>query len=80
MRLNMRKTRLALGLTHAEVAAKADIARTTYTNIELGGRDPSLAVALRIKKALGVSGDDIFLVCNVPHCDGHVTNSNASTA
>lgn len=73
MRINMIKRRKKLGLTQKEVAKCVGIARTTYTNIELGDKNPSLQVALRIKEALKTEDDDIFLISNVP--DGNDTQS-----
>lgn len=75
MRVNMVNRRKELSLTQEEVANKSGIARTTYTNIELGDKNPSLAVALRLKKALNVKNDDIFLIINVP--DGNKGNQIA---
>lgn len=66
MRTNMVNRRKKLRLTQEQVANKAGIARTTYTNIELGDKNPSLAVALKIKQALKTDKDDIFLTNNVP--------------
>lgn len=66
MRINMIKRRKKLGLTQKEVAKRVGIARTTYTNIELGDKNPSLQVALRIKEALETEDDDIFLISSVP--------------
>lgn len=40
-------------LTHEEVAVAAKISRSTYTNIELGKRNPSVEVAKAIAKVLG---------------------------
>jgi len=48
------------GMTQQEVATAAKIERVTYTNIELGNKSPSFAVAARIKKALGYHDDNIF--------------------
>jgi DNA-binding XRE family transcriptional regulator len=56
----LKKKRLELGLTHAEVAERAGIERVSYTHIELGINDPSFKVALEIKKILGVTDDGIF--------------------
>ncbi len=56
----MRKRRKALGLTQREMAEKLGIARVTYTNIEGGRKDPSLRVALHIKKLLNCRDDSIF--------------------
>lgn len=73
MRINMINRRKKLGLTQKEVAKRVGIARTTYTNIELGDKNPSLQVALRIKEALEIEDDGIFLVSNVP-----ISNNNQS--
>lgn len=73
MRTNMINRRKELNLTQEEVANKSGIARTTYTNIELGDKNPSLAVALKIKKALKVDDDNIFLIVNVPDSDNTQT-------
>jgi putative transcriptional regulator len=67
----MIKRRKKLGLTQKEVAKRVSIARTTYTNIELGDKNPSLQVALRIKEVLEVEDDDIFLISNVPERNGN---------
>ncbi|WP_212377193.1 helix-turn-helix transcriptional regulator [Alkaliphilus sp. B6464] len=48
------------GFTHAELSKKIDIARTSYTNIENGKKNPSLAVAIRIKNILKYKNDNIF--------------------
>lgn len=56
----MRKRRKAIGLTQKEMAVKLGIARVTYTNIERGKKDPSLRVALLIKKLLKYDDDGIF--------------------
>ena len=66
MRTNLKNRREELGYTHEKVALKAGIARTTYTNIELGAKNPSFDVALKIKKALRTKSDDIFLKSEVP--------------
>lgn len=44
-----------LGLTQEKVANKAGIARTTYAMIEQNNRTPSVNVAKRIAKALGIN-------------------------
>ncbi|MBR8660725.1 helix-turn-helix transcriptional regulator [Brevibacillus sp. NL20B1] len=43
-----------LGLTQEEVAKKAAIARTTYAMIEQDNRKPSVNVAKRLSKVLGI--------------------------
>lgn len=65
MRSRLKDIRLMCGMTQQEVATAAKIERVTYTNIELGNKNPSFAVAARIKKALGYHDDDIFLDMDV---------------
>ncbi len=66
MRVLLREKRLKLGFTQSDIARLTNIARTTYTNIELGFKNPSLEVAIRIKKVLKEEKDEIFLQANVP--------------
>lgn len=66
MREALRNLRIKRGLTHQDVASRAGIARVTYTNIEIGNKNPSLAVAVRIKQALNHTGDEIFLDDGAP--------------
>jgi putative transcriptional regulator len=65
LRGKLKERRVQLGFTHEEVAKMAEIDRTTYTNIELGRKNPSLPVALKIKKALQTESDDIFCLQGV---------------
>lgn len=67
MRVKLKKIREEKNLTQQEVADRAGISRTTYTNIELGNKNPSFEVARNIKCALGERDDDIFLNKNVPN-------------
>jgi transcriptional regulator with XRE-family HTH domain len=50
----LRKARLAAGLTQEELAFKADISRNYVSLLELGEKSPTVQVLLRICKALGV--------------------------
>lgn len=52
MREWLKKKRIEAGFTQEKVANKAGIARTTYAMIEQGKREPSVAVAAKIAKAL----------------------------
>lgn len=61
MRNKLRRIRLEKGLTHEKIAELVGISRATYTNIELGHKNPSFKVAARIKKILDYEKDDIFL-------------------
>lgn len=60
MRCNLRKIRKKKKMTHQAMADKLCIGRSYYTKIELGQRNPSLNLALRIKDVLDYSSDDIF--------------------
>lgn len=67
MRKLLKEQRLNLGFTQLEVAQKVGIARTSYTNIENGTKDPSLKVAIRIKELFNIVDDEIFLQSNDPN-------------
>ncbi|SKC49455.1 helix-turn-helix transcriptional regulator [Maledivibacter halophilus] len=66
MRYNLKNRRKKLGLTHMEISKKVGIARSTYTNIEIGTKNPSFLVAIKIKDVLKVKDDNIFLNINDP--------------
>ena len=53
-------------MTQKQIANEIGVARTTYTNIELGTKNPSLKLAMKIKEVLGVKEDYIFLNIDVP--------------
>jgi putative transcriptional regulator len=57
---NLRRARVRAGLTQAQVAALAGLSRPMYVNIELGRRNPSLDVAIRIAHVLGESVEALF--------------------
>lgn len=60
MRVRVRERRQAMGLSQAELAARAGIARQTLVAIEAGRLVPSVAVALRLARALGCRVEDLF--------------------
>lgn len=60
MREKLKNLRKACGYTQYTIAAALDIARTTYSQIELGTKQPSYKVVLRIKRLLRYDGDDLF--------------------
>lgn len=66
LRVKLKKRREELELTQASLAKMIGIARTSYTNIELGNKNPSLLIAMRIKQILNYDDDDIFLNQYVP--------------
>lgn len=65
MRTNLKVIRENAGLTQKELSQRIGISRSTYTNIELGEKNPSLNVALKLKNELNYYNDDIFLNSNV---------------
>lgn len=69
MRQILKQERIKRGLTQQEIANLVGISRVHYTQIEnnSGNKKPSLDVAMSIKKVLGYSGDDLFLVSDVPN-------------
>jgi putative transcriptional regulator len=54
------EARVLKKMTQNELAEKVGISRAYYTNIELGNKNPSFAVAVRIKSALNTRDDRIF--------------------
>lgn len=61
MRNVLKGLRLTANLTQQDVANSLNIGRTSYTNIELGNKNPSLDLAISIKKLFKYEKDDIFL-------------------
>ncbi|MDD3224731.1 MAG: helix-turn-helix domain-containing protein [Clostridium sp.] len=61
MRIRLKRIRLKEGFTHKSIANVLNISRTTYTNIELGNKNPSLNLAMKIKNTLNYEKDDIFV-------------------
>lgn len=65
MREKLIEVRTKKGYTQEQMANKLNVARTTYTGYEKGNVNPSLEVALIIKKILNYKKDDIFLNSNI---------------
>lgn len=57
---NLRRQRMAAGLTQQELAEKAGIRRETLANIERGRYNPSLRTAQTLAGLLGFSTDEVF--------------------
>lgn len=57
---NLRKVRLAQGLSQEELAANCDLDRTYISGIERGVRNPSLRNIIRLSEALAVSPQEFF--------------------
>lgn len=73
MRVKLKKRREELKLTQASLAKMIGIARTSYTNIELGNKNPSLLIAMRIKQILKYDDDDIFFDSVVPKRNEYIS-------
>ncbi len=58
--MQLRKIREKKGLTQVQLAEKAEISQEYVARLETGSKlNPSLAVAVRLAKALGVSIADL---------------------
>lgn len=57
---NMRQLREAHGLTQQQVAKRAGVPRPTWANLESGGANPTLAVLLKVARALSVSLEELL--------------------
>ena len=57
---NIKKIRLAKGLSQKEVTINADLDPAQYSRIENGKTDPSVTTLEKIAKALGVSLSELF--------------------
>lgn len=60
MRTKLKNLRKACGFSQYTFAEVLGISRSHYSQIETGDKTPSLTIALKIKKVLGYSDDDIF--------------------
>jgi len=56
----LRKARLAAGLTQEQLAFKADVSRNYISMLELDEKSPTVQVLLRICAALGVRASAII--------------------
>lgn len=60
MRTKLKALRTACGFSQYTFADALGISSSHYSQIETGDKTPSLTLALKIKKILGYSNDDIF--------------------
>jgi transcriptional regulator with XRE-family HTH domain len=56
----LRKARLAAGLSQEELAFKAEISRNYVSLLELGEKSPTVHVLLKVCKSLGVKASKIL--------------------
>lgn len=70
MRTKLSNARLEAGFsTHREIADKLGVSRAHYTHLEIGTRNPTLSLAIKIAELLNKTLDEIFLPGDVPLCD-----------
>lgn len=79
IRKKLREARERAGLTQQELADIVGIDRASYSNIELGKRNPSLEVAIKISKVLGKDVNDIFLINRVSERNNIVNDEKETT-
>jgi putative transcriptional regulator len=60
MQNRVRELRSAAALRQEDLAAKVGVSRQTIISIESGRYNPSLELAWRLSKTLGVSMEDLF--------------------
>jgi putative transcriptional regulator len=56
----VKELRTAAGLRQEDLADRLDVSRQTVISIESGRYNPSLELAWRLSKALGVTIEDLF--------------------
>lgn len=66
---NIRQIRNEKGLTQKQVAEKANIPHTTYSNYENGNRNPNESQIEKISQALGVSSEYLHAVENFKNAE-----------
>ena len=60
MRVRLQRMRDAQGYTQHAFATALGVSRSHYSQIESGDKNPSLKLAISIKKLLGYANDDLF--------------------
>lgn len=78
LRVKLREARIKAGLSPKEIAKKLRIRRASYVNIELGKRNPSFELAIKICQILNKKFEDIFLPDDVSEC--HIDTDHQSIA
>ena len=57
---NLKTARIKAGMTQEQVASAVGVAVTTYSNWELGKREPNVLKIKALAKALGVTGNELL--------------------
>lgn len=73
---NVRQLRDGRGMSQAQLAKAAGIPRPTWTNIESGAANPTLAVLLKVAAALHVRLEELLAA---PRANGHVFKAEELT-
>jgi putative molybdopterin biosynthesis protein len=60
IRNNLKSIRTRLGMSQQELANLAGVTRQTISGVESGQYAPSVAISLRLAKALGCQVEDLF--------------------
>lgn len=60
MRTKLKQLRETNGYTQQSFSEAVGTSRSHYSQVETGEKQPSLRLALRIKRVLNYHGDDIF--------------------
>jgi putative transcriptional regulator len=75
VRNTLRVQRALRDLTQADLAERAGITRASVNAIEGGRMIPSVLLALKLARALGVSVDDVFSLAG----DAHVEDADVTS-
>jgi transcriptional regulator with XRE-family HTH domain len=60
--INLRRARLAAGISQEELASRCELHRTEVSLLERGGREPRLGTMIKLATALGTDAEAL--------CDG----------
>lgn len=66
LKTTMKMHRARLDLTQAQLAEHAGITRKSINAIETGAMVPSIVLALKLARSLGVKVEDLFSLVNRP--------------
>lgn len=67
---NIRHLRTRRGLSQVQMAQRAGVPRATWTHLESGAANPTLAVLIKVARALQVRLEELL---STPHPEVHVT-------
>ena len=62
----IRSRRLALGLSQAQLAARAGVSVAEISRLEAGQRRPNFETGIRIAQALSLSAEDLYRQLRTP--------------